>query len=170
MATKDWNGCGRGNLPSATWLAGPLAHRAGNVRDAGARLMRPDHRRIMFGRCGKATAKRSCEALARQSAIAESRPVAVPRALWLHPGQPRRDRQLAPDPWLASGVRFGRRLAPVRCGSGVIEKNIEVRIGRRFKRQGRSWTSATEPSTSLQLPLAPNSSHRLDPLVDAKPL
>jgi hypothetical protein len=35
---------------------------------------------------------------------------------------------------------FGRRLAPVRSGSGVIEKNIEVRIGRRFKRQGRSWS------------------------------
>ena len=35
---------------------------------------------------------------------------------------------------------LGRRLAPVRSGSGVIEKNIEVRIGRRFKRQGRSWS------------------------------
>jgi hypothetical protein len=28
----------------------------------------------------------------------------------------------------------------VRSGSGVIEKNIEVQIARRFKRQGRSWT------------------------------
>ena len=35
---------------------------------------------------------------------------------------------------------LGRRLAPVRSGSGAIEKNIEVRINRRFKRQGRSWT------------------------------
>ena len=35
---------------------------------------------------------------------------------------------------------LGRHLAPVRSGSGVIEKNIEVRVGRRFKRQGRSWT------------------------------
>jgi Uncharacterised protein family (UPF0236) len=35
---------------------------------------------------------------------------------------------------------LGRKLAPVRSASGVIEKNIEVRIGRRFKRQGRSWT------------------------------
>ena len=34
----------------------------------------------------------------------------------------------------------GRQLAPVRSGSGVIEKNIEVHINRRFKRQGRSWT------------------------------
>lgn len=35
---------------------------------------------------------------------------------------------------------LGRKLAPVRAGSGVVEKNIEVRINRRFKRQGRSWT------------------------------
>jgi hypothetical protein len=35
---------------------------------------------------------------------------------------------------------IGRKLAPVRSGSGAIEKNIEVRIARRFKRQGRSWT------------------------------
>ena len=35
---------------------------------------------------------------------------------------------------------LGRKLAPVRAGSGAIEKNIEVRINRRFKRQGRSWT------------------------------
>ena len=40
---------------------------------------------------------------------------------------------------------LGRRLAPVRSGSGVIEKNIEVHIGRRFKRQGRSGLAA-EPS------------------------
>src|SRR5438132_2730313 len=48
------------------------------------------------------------------------------------------------DNWhhLALGLRrsLGRRLAPVRSGSGAIEKNIEVRINRRFKRQGRSWT------------------------------
>ena len=35
---------------------------------------------------------------------------------------------------------IGRRLAPVRAGSGGVEKNIEVRINRRFKRQGRSWS------------------------------
>lgn len=34
----------------------------------------------------------------------------------------------------------GRQIAPVRSGSGVLEKNIEVQIARRFKRQGRSWT------------------------------
>ena len=48
------------------------------------------------------------------------------------------------DNWREIPARFrrsiGRRLAPVRSGSGVIEKNIEVKIGRRFKRQGRSWT------------------------------
>jgi hypothetical protein len=33
-----------------------------------------------------------------------------------------------------------RRLQIDRARSGVIEKNIEVQIARRFKRQGRSWT------------------------------
>ena len=48
------------------------------------------------------------------------------------------------DNWhlIPSSLRrsIGRKLAPVRSGSGVIEKNIEVHIARRFKRQGRSWT------------------------------
>jgi Uncharacterised protein family (UPF0236) len=48
------------------------------------------------------------------------------------------------DNWhvIPSSLRrsIGHKLAPVRSGSGVIEKNIEVRIARRFKRQGRSWT------------------------------
>jgi hypothetical protein len=33
----------------------------------------------------------------------------------------------------------GRSAAAVKCGSGAVEKNIEVAINRRFKRQGRSW-------------------------------
>lgn len=33
----------------------------------------------------------------------------------------------------------GRRSAPVKHGTGAVEKNIEVEINRRFKRQGRSW-------------------------------
>ena len=33
----------------------------------------------------------------------------------------------------------GRREAAVRAGSGAVEKNVEVHINRRFKRQGRSW-------------------------------
>jgi hypothetical protein len=41
----------------------------------------------------------------------------------------------------ACAARVGRQIAPVRSGSGVIEKNIEVQIARRFKRQGRSWTN-----------------------------
>jgi hypothetical protein len=48
------------------------------------------------------------------------------------------------DNWHAIPARLrrsvGRQLAPVRSGSGVIEKNIEVHINRRFKRQGRSWS------------------------------
>jgi hypothetical protein len=34
---------------------------------------------------------------------------------------------------------LGAKPAPVKCGSGAVEKNIEVEINRRFKRQGRSW-------------------------------
>ena len=34
----------------------------------------------------------------------------------------------------------GRASAAVKCGSGAVEKNIEVEINRRFKRQGRSWS------------------------------
>ena len=60
---------------------------------------------------------------------------------------------------------FGRKLAPVRSGSGVIEKNIEVRIGRRFKRQGRSW-SRRGAEHLAQLLWASNASRRLDPLVE----
>ena len=33
----------------------------------------------------------------------------------------------------------GRLEAPVRAGSGAIEKNVETQINRRFKRQGRCW-------------------------------
>jgi hypothetical protein len=48
------------------------------------------------------------------------------------------------DNWRLVPVKLrrsvGRKIAPVRAGSGAIEKNIEVRINRRFKRQGRSWS------------------------------
>lgn len=47
------------------------------------------------------------------------------------------------DAWkqLPANLRrtVGRHAAPVKCGSGAVEKNIEVAINRRFKRQGRSW-------------------------------
>jgi hypothetical protein len=47
------------------------------------------------------------------------------------------------DAWktLPASLRrsIGRTAAPVKCGSGAVEKNIEVEINRRFKRQGRSW-------------------------------
>jgi len=41
-----------------------------------------------------------------------------------------------PAAWRRS---VGRAAATVKCGSGAVEKNIEVEINRRFKRQGRSW-------------------------------
>lgn len=47
------------------------------------------------------------------------------------------------DAWkqIPAGLRrsTGRRAAAVKSGSGAVEKNIEVEINRRFKRQGRSW-------------------------------
>jgi hypothetical protein len=47
------------------------------------------------------------------------------------------------DHWhlIAPALRppLGRRLAPVRSASRAIEQNIEVRINRRFKRQGHSY-------------------------------
>jgi hypothetical protein len=48
------------------------------------------------------------------------------------------------DNWhvISAGLRrsLGRSIAPVRVGSGAIEKNIEVHINRRVKCQGRSWS------------------------------
>ena len=47
------------------------------------------------------------------------------------------------DAWRQIPARLrtgpGRRPPPVKAGSGAVEKNIEVEINRRFKRQGRSW-------------------------------
>lgn len=40
---------------------------------------------------------------------------------------------------LALRRRQGRIPAPVKSGSGAVEKNLEVALNRRFKRQGRSW-------------------------------
>lgn len=47
------------------------------------------------------------------------------------------------DAWrrIPARLRTGRGRTPpaVKSGSGAVEKNIEVEINRRFKRQGRSW-------------------------------
>ncbi|HRT10117.1 MAG TPA: hypothetical protein P5233_17170, partial [Candidatus Paceibacterota bacterium] len=47
------------------------------------------------------------------------------------------------DAWrqLPRRLRTGRGRTPpaIKSGSGALEKNIEVEINRRFKRQGRSW-------------------------------
>jgi len=47
------------------------------------------------------------------------------------------------DNWksLPAGLRRSvrRRPAVIKSGSGAVEKNIEVEINRRFKKQGRSW-------------------------------
>jgi len=47
------------------------------------------------------------------------------------------------DAWqqIPAALRHGNGCTPptVKSGSGAVEKNIEVHINRRFKRQGRSW-------------------------------
>lgn len=111
-------------------------HIARNVRTLVGEDER-EHRRIMKG-VWKSDSEAVLEAL-RESPYRET------RSLQFHDlfGYILGNRE-GIDNWHAVPARLrrsiGRRLAPVRSGSGAIEKNIEVRIGRRFKRQGRSWT------------------------------
>jgi hypothetical protein len=49
----------------------------------------------------------------------------------------------------------GRQPARVKSGSGAVEKNVEVTINRRFKRQGRSW-NPVRAERLLQLKLLMN--------------
>ena len=96
-----------------------------------------EHRRIMAA-VWKSQSEAVLEAL-RTSAYRQSRPEPFAALFGYILGN--RDGidnwHLIPGPLRRS---IGRRIAPVRSGSGAIEKNIEVRINRRFKRQGRSWT------------------------------
>ena len=63
-----------------------------------------------------------------KSPLRESRPQQFHALFGLHPGQPRGDRQLALSPRRPlCAARIGRRIAPVRCGSGVIEKISKCR-------------------------------------------
>lgn len=119
----------------ATWLLDRW-HIAQNVRN----LVRDDqseHRRIMAA-VWKADSEAVLEAL-RSTPYRDTRPLEF-NALF---GYFLSNRD-GIDNWrcVAPKLRrsLGRKLAPVRAGSGAIEKNIEVRINRRFKRQGRSWT------------------------------
>jgi hypothetical protein len=96
-----------------------------------------EHRRIMQP-IWKADSEAALEAL-RTSAYRQTRPLEFNSLFGYLLGN--RD---GIDYWHQIPLRFrrslGRKLAPVRAGSGAIEKNIELRINRRFKRQGRSWT------------------------------
>ena len=96
-----------------------------------------EHRRIMAG-VWKSDSEAVLEAL-RVSPYRQTRPLEFNALFGYILGN--RD---GIDNWhnVPSALRrsLGRRLAPVRSGSGAIEKNIEVCIARRFKRQGRSWT------------------------------
>jgi hypothetical protein len=97
----------------------------------------PEHRRIMQ-KVWKSESEAVLEAL-RTSPYRQTRPLEFNALFGYILGN--RD---GIDNWhlIPAALRrsVGRKLAPVRAGSGVVEKNIEVRINRRFKRQGRSWT------------------------------
>ena len=111
-------------------------HIAQNVRTLCCNDER-EHRRIMAA-VWKSDSEAILEAL-RTSAYRQTRPLEFNALFGYILGN--RD---GIDNWhyIPSALRrsLGRRLAPVRNGSGAIEKNIEVHIARRFKRQGRSWS------------------------------
>jgi Uncharacterised protein family (UPF0236) len=122
-------------FPQAIWLldrwhiARSVRELAGNDQREYQRIMRP---------VWKADSEAVLEAL-RESPLQQSRPEQFHTLSGYLLGN--RD---GIDNWRTIPARLrrsiGRNIAPVRAGSGVIEKNIEVRINRRFKRQGRSWT------------------------------
>ena len=122
-------------FPHATWVLDRW-HIAQNVRTLCCDDQH-EHRRIM-GAVWRADSEAVLEAL-RTSPYRQTRPLEFNALFGYILGN--RD---GIDNWhlIPALLRrsFGRKLAPIRSGSGVIEKNIEVRIGRRFKRQGRSWT------------------------------
>ena len=122
-------------FPHATWLLDRW-HIARAVRDFAAGK-ETEYRRIM-GAVWQSDSEAVLEAL-RSSPLRQSRPQEFHLLFAYVLGN--RD---GIDNWhqIPLGLRrsVGRKLAPVRSGSGVIEKNIEVKIARRFKRQGRSWT------------------------------
>jgi hypothetical protein len=122
-------------FPQAVWLldrwhiARNVRELAGNDQNQYQRIMRP---------VWKAQSEAVLEAL-RESCLQQSRPEQFHALFGYLLGN--RD---GIDNWRLIPARLrrsiGRKIAPVRAGSGVIEKNIEVHINRRFKRQGRSWT------------------------------
>src|SRR5438128_3442680 len=122
-------------FPQAVWLldrwhiARSVRELVGNDESQYRRVMRP---------VWKADSEALLEAL-RESSLQQSRPEQFHTLFGYLLGN--RD---GIDNWrlLPAKLRrsVGRKIAPVRTGSGAIEKNIEVRINRRFKRQGRSWS------------------------------
>jgi uncharacterized protein UPF0236 len=122
-------------FPFSTWLldrwhiARAVRELAGNDESQYQRIMRP---------VWKADSEAVLEAL-RRSPLQQSRPEQFHTLFGYLLGN--RD---GIDNWRLVPAKLrrsiGRNLAPVRAGSGAIEKNIEVRVNRRFKRQGRSWS------------------------------
>jgi hypothetical protein len=122
-------------FPQAVWLLDRW-HIARAVRDFVANDQREYHR--LMRPVWQANSESVLETL-RTSLRRESRPLEFSALFGYILGN-----REGIDNWrlVPSKLRrsIGRKIAPVRCGSGVIEKNIEVRINRRFKRQGRSWS------------------------------
>jgi len=122
-------------FPCAAWLLDRW-HIAQNVRRFVCDDQR-EHRRIMAA-VWQADSEAVLEAL-RSSPYRETRPLEFSALFGYILGN-----REGIDQWHNIPARLrrslGRNIAPVRPGSGGVEKNIEVRINRRFKRQGRSWT------------------------------
>lgn len=136
MAMKAWSGSMKQSSPSALVL-GPLAHQSSHARfNPGDEA----HYRRLMQSVWNADSEAVLEAL-RQSPLREIRPQPF-HALF---GYMLGNRE-AIDNWRLAPATLrrliGRRIAPVRWGSGGIEKNIKVQINRCFKRQGRSWKRA----------------------------
>jgi len=122
------------HFPQATWLLDRW-HIAQAVRSLVANDQ-TEYQRIMAA-VWRADSEGALEAL-RTSPLRDKRPKEFRELFGYLLGN--RD---GIDNWkeLPASLRrsVGRAAAPVKCGSGAVEKNIEVQINRRFKRQGRSW-------------------------------
>lgn len=122
------------HFPQATWLLDRW-HIAQAVR-AFVANDQAEHRRIMAA-VWQAESEKVLQAL-KESPLRDKRPKEF-RELF---GYVLGNRE-GIDAWKrvpAALRRSAGHAAPaVKCGSGAVEKNIEVAINRRFKRQGRSW-------------------------------
>jgi hypothetical protein len=126
----------------STWLKAQQRHRSGPVRHfpvhLGLHYTGPDAHefRRLLRPVWDADSEAALQAL-KQSPLRTQRPQAFRELFGYLLGN-----RKGIDAWLQIPARLrpgrGRAAAPVKCGSGAVEKNIEVEINRRVKRQGRS--------------------------------